>query len=94
MIKLTTKVYKNDLTREEAERYILGIFPQKTDGTFETFKLDDFVELVRKNIEEEHNGELKHFLNELIKSGKLRIEYEYFHAGPAAIHLLVIRRIV
>ena len=94
MIRLVTEVHKINLTKEKAERYILSIFPQRTDGTFETFKLDDFIELVSKNIEEEYNGELESFLNEFIKSGKLRIEYEYFHAGPAATYLLVIKRFV
>lgn len=77
-----------ELADEEAKQYIL-------DKVFtcvgSRFQLKDFdKEAVARGIE----GELQVLVNELIKAGKLRVEWEWFHAGCATAWIWVIRRIL
>ncbi len=78
---------ETELTKEEAKQYILyNVFT----CVGSRFQLKDFPSrAVASGLE----GNLEELVNELIKEGKLRIEYEYLHAGPGGGYFLVIRRI-
>ncbi len=80
-----------ELTNAEAKQYILDhILAAK--GVY--VEVESFARVAKEQgLEASQFGDLKCLINELIKEGKLRIEYEYFHAGPASGYFPVIKRI-
>ncbi len=76
-----------ELTDEEAKKYILNnVFT----CVGSRFQLKDFP---KRAADSGFEGNLEELVNELIKEGKLRVEWEWFHAGCAAAWIWVIGRI-
>ena len=80
-----------NITNEEAKQFILEkVFIEK--GT--TYRVKDFASLVQTcGLEMSESDSLERLLNELIKEGKLRIQYQSFHAACISGYELVIKRI-
>lgn len=75
-----------ELTNEEAKQYILNDVFTRVGSRF---RLENFDRIISAGLE----GNLEELVNELIEEGKLRVDREWFHAGPATAWIWVIRRI-